>query len=99
MNLKALLKRYTVDQLREAIRLRGHLGRVDALEAKKAALLRQVAKIDRKLSKLTGNGSVSDPEPKRKRRRFSKATRLKMAASQRARWAKAKRSASATATT
>jgi len=96
---RRLLRRLSVEDLRAAIRLKSQLGRVEALEAKRAALLKQLAKIDRKLSKLTGNGSVSDPEPKRKRRRFSKATRLKMAASQRARWAKAKRSASATATT
>ena len=68
MNLKSLLNRYTVDQLKEAIRLRSTYGRVEALQQKKDALLRQVAKIDRKLAKLNG-GKGSAPAPKRRGRR------------------------------
>jgi len=99
MNLKGLLKRYTVDQLKEAIKLKAQFGLVEVLEAKRAKLLKAVAKLDRKLASLNGAPArrvpgrpprVGKPGAVKRRFRFSKATRLKMAASQRARWAKVK---------
>jgi len=79
MNLKELLSRYSVDQLKEAIRLSSTLGRVEALTAKREALLKQVANIDRKLSKLNGGASAA-PVGKARRRRWklSAETRRKM---------------------
>jgi hypothetical protein len=89
MNLKALLKRYTVDQLKEAIRLRSQVGRVEALEEKKATLLKQVAKIDRKLSKLNGHGAVSTGRKPGRRKGFklSAETRRKMSEAAKRRYA------------
>lgn len=80
---RRLLRRFSVADLREAIRQRSQLGKVEALEAKREALLKQVAKVDRKLAKLHGNGSVPISKPGRKpgRRKgwkLSKATREKM---------------------
>lgn len=79
MNLKSLLSRYSVDQLKEAIRLRATLGRVEALTTKREALLKQVANIDRKLAKLNGRESAA-PAGKAPRRRWklSAETRRKM---------------------
>ena len=85
MDLKALLRRYTVDQLKEAIRLRSTLARVEALEAKREDLLRQVAKIDKKMARLTGvktsmgrGATAPDGPMKRKRWKLSAETRAKM---------------------
>ncbi len=89
MNLKGLLKRYTVEQLQEAVRLRARLGRVEALEAKKSALMKQVAKIDRKLSKLNGSTvtATTPGKPRRKRWKLSAATRRKMSEAAKRRYA------------
>jgi hypothetical protein len=79
MNLKELLSRYSVDQLKEAIRLRSTLGRVEALTAKREALLKQVAGIDRKLSKLNAaDSAVAAGKPRRRRWKLSAETRRKM---------------------
>ena len=86
MNLKSLLKRYTVEQLKEAIRLRSTYGRAQALEEKKAALLKHLAKIDRQLSKLNGNGAATTAAKpgrkpgRRKGYKLSAATRARMRA-------------------
>ena len=88
MNLKSLLKRYTVDQLKEAIRLGGQHGRIEALEAKRESLLKQVAKIDRKLAKLDGRGSAVAPgKARRKRWKLSAETRRKMSEAAKRRYA------------
>jgi hypothetical protein len=94
MDLKALLKRYTVDQLKEAIRLRFTFGRFEALEAKRNALLMQVAKIDKKLAKLNGDnesaGSVAKAPvgPRRRKRwKLSAETRAKMSLAAKRRYA------------
>ena len=87
MNLRSLLERYSVDELKAAIKLRGQHGKVEALEAKRDALLKQVARIDRQLSKLdgaSGNGAAttaSKPVRKQGRRKgykLSPATRNRM---------------------
>lgn len=82
MNLKSLLSRYTVDQLKEAIRLRRHHGKVEALQQRRDALLKQVAKIDRNLFRLNGNGSAptakSSMKSGRRRWKLSAETRRKM---------------------
>ena len=88
MNLKELLSRYSVDQLKEAIRLRSTLGRVEALTAKREALLKQVAGIDRKLSKLNGGDSAAAAgKPRRKRWKLSAETRRKMSEAAKRRYA------------
>jgi len=93
MNLKGLLSRYSVDQLKEAIRLRSSYGRAQALEEKRAALLKQVAKIDRKLAVLNdGNGGATTASRLRKRGRkkgykLSAATRRKMSEAAKRRYA------------
>jgi len=93
MNLKSLLSRYTLDQLREAIRLRSTYGRTKALEEKRTALLKQVAKIDRKLAKLNGdNGAATTTSRPGKRGRkkgykLSAATRRKMSEAAKRRYA------------
>lgn len=88
MNLKELLSRYSVDQLKEAIRLRSTLGRVEALTAKREALLRQIANIDRKLSKLNGGTSKATAGKARRRRwKLSAETRRKMSEAAKRRYA------------
>jgi len=97
MNLKALLKRYTVNQLKEAIRLKAQAGRVEVLEAKKTTLLKQVQKIDRQLSKLNGNGATTAKPGGKRGYKLSASTRAKMRASALKRHAKNKPKAPKTA--
>ena len=106
MNLRAILKRFTPEQLRQAIRLRSTYSRVEALEEKRAALLKQAARIDRKLSKLNGGSgsataaTTAKPERKPGRRRgykMSAATRDKMRVAALQRYGKAKAEAPAAA--
>ena len=92
MNLRSLLNRYSVDQLKEALRLRSAYGRTQALEEKKTALLKQVAKIDRKLAKLNGgNGADTDSrlgkQGRKKGYKLSAATRRKMSEAAKRRYA------------
>jgi len=93
MNLKSLLTRYTVEQLKEAIRLRSQHGRIEALQEKREALMKQVAKIDRKLSKLDGGNGTAVKVPKakgpvkRRRWKLSAETRRKMSEAAKMRYA------------
>ena len=87
---KRLLKRLSVRQLREAIRIKSGMQRVEKLERQRDQLLRQAKKLDRKIARLSGgNGSVAVPT-KRRRRKMSAETRRKMAVAARKRWAKVK---------
>ena len=83
---KRLLSRLSVADLKAAIKHKTQYGRVEALESEKESLLKQVAKLDRKLAKLSSNGSVSTGG--KRRRKLSAATRRKMAVAAKARWAK-----------
>lgn len=92
MNLRSLLNRYSVDQLKEALRLRSAYRQTQALEEKRTALLKQVAKIDRKLAKLNGgNGAGTDSRPGKQGRKegykLSAATRRKMSEAAKRRYA------------
>lgn len=93
MNLRSLLNRYSVEQLKEAIRLRSTYVRAQALDKKKAALLKQVAKIDRELAKLNGgNGAATTARMPGKRGRkkgykLSAATPRKMSEAAKRRYA------------
>ena len=63
---------------------------VTKLERQREKLVGALAKLDRKLAKLSGEGNGSAPAAPAgaRRRKFSAATRRKMAESQRLRWAK-----------
>ena len=98
MRTKNLLSRYTVDELREAIRLRSSLGQIEALESKREALLKQVAKIDRKLAKLNGGGSAtSGRKVGRKRWKLGPETRRRMSLAAKRRYARKKNAGSPSA--
>jgi len=87
---RRLLQRYSVEQLKDAVRMKSQLGKVEALESKRDAFLKQVAKIDRKLSKLgSSNGSATVTKPGRKRRswKLSAETRRKMSEAAKRRYA------------
>ena len=88
MKLRELLKRYTVDQLKEAIRLSSSLGRVEALNAKRETLMKQVAKIDRKLASFEGTKPPSTGgKTGRRRWKLSAETRRKMSEAAKKRYA------------
>ena len=87
---KRLLKRLSVRQLREAIRIKSGMQKVEKLERQRDQLLRQARKLERKIARLSGgNGSMPAPR-KRRRRKMSAETRRKMAEAARKRWAKVK---------
>jgi len=84
---RRLLRRFSVEDLRAAIRQKGNLDKVTALERKREKLQKALSRIDRKLARLNGvNGSPRKPAKakgpgKRGRRRgfkVSAATRRKM---------------------
>ena len=84
-----LLRRLSLSDLKAAIKHKSQFGRVEALESKKETLLKQVAKLDKKLAKLGSNGAASPTPRKRRSWKLSLATRRKMAEAARKRWAKA----------
>lgn len=87
---RRLLQRLSVRQLREAIRIKSGMQKVEKLERQRDQLLRQAGKLDRNIARLArSNGSVAVPR-KRRRRRMSAETRRKMAEAARKRWAKVK---------
>ena len=89
-----LLKHLSIDDLKAAIKLKSQSGRVEAIEAKKVTLLKQVAKLDKVLARLGSNGATSSSR-KRRSWKLSAATRRKMAEAARKRWAKANGKATA----
>jgi sugar phosphate isomerase/epimerase len=92
---KRLLKRLSVKQLREAIRIKAGMQKVENLERKRDQLLRQARQLDRKIARLSGgNGSVATPR-KRRRRKMSAETRRRMSEAAKRRYAKAKGTAPA----
>lgn len=83
-----LLSRLSIADLRAALKHKVQFGRVETLESEKETLLKQVAKLDKKLARLGSNGAAPAGR-KRRRWKLSAATRRKMAEAARKRWAKA----------
>jgi len=85
---KRLLKRLSVRQLREAIRIKAGMQKVEKLERQRDQLLRLASRLERKITRFaSGNGS-GGVSRKRRRRKMSAETRRKMAVAARKRWAK-----------
>ena len=88
-----LLRKLSVADLRQALKMKRTFDKRDKLEAERASLLKSLAKVERKLSKLDGQpirrASVK-PGRKGKRRKMSAETRRKMSEAARKRWAKVK---------
>lgn len=83
MKLQSILKRFSVEQLREAIKLHKTEGKRTKLEAERADLQRQLAKVERQIAALNGNGAATTAsQPGRRGRRkgykLSPATRNRM---------------------
>lgn len=103
MNLRGILRQASFEQLQEALTYQRTDAKREKLEQEKAALLRALAKVERKLSRLdgaSGNGSApAGGMPKGRRRRkgykVSAATRAKMRAAALRRYGKSKPEASA----
>lgn len=100
MNLRTMLKRFSVEELQQAIRMSRTEGKRAKLEAEAASLRKQLAKVERRLAALdgaSGNGAATTPSrPRRKpgRRKgykLSAATRAKMRAAALRRYGKGKK--------
>jgi len=93
VNLMSLLKRYSVDQIKEAIRIHSTNRRAQVLDEKRASLLKQVAQIDRELAKLNGGSVVAttastlEKRGRKKGYKLSAATRRKMSQAAKRRYA------------
>lgn len=101
-SLPRFVTRLTVEQLRDALKLRTKLDRMKGLEDERKALLGHLAKLDRKIARLRGEEPAA-PQPaktnktakatpkqapqRRPRRKMSAAARQKIAEAQRKRWA------------
>ena len=85
---KRLLRRLSIADLKAAIKQKAKSWRVDAMESARAALLKQVAKLDRKLAKLGSSNGSAPTGRKRRSWKLSAATRRKMAEAAKKRWAK-----------
>src|SRR5262245_26823982 len=94
MNLRTLLRRYSPEQLLEAVRLSKTEGKRNKLEAERDALQAKLARVERKLAALGGNGAASTAKTGRRGRRVgfkvSASTRAKMKAAALRRYAKNK---------
>lgn len=82
MKYARLIKRLSVDQLKAMLVAKGRMGKVDKLEREKKRLLRRLAKLDLRISRLSGENRRGG------KRKISAAARKRMARAQRARWAK-----------
>jgi hypothetical protein len=84
MKLRALLRKFSLEELRAAIRFRQSDAKREKLEAERADLQRQLAKIEAKLAKLgAGNGAApaarkTKGRGRRKGYKLSAATRNRM---------------------
>lgn len=85
-----LLKRLSVRQLQEALRLKRGMDKARKLERLRDKHQKEVTKLQKKIDQLMGGDNSTAAIPKRRRRRFSAATRRKMAEAQKKRWEKAK---------
>jgi hypothetical protein len=82
---KRLLRRFSVDELRAAIRQKGNLDKVTALERKRDKLQKTLSRIERKLARLNGGNGAATTAGKpgrksgrRKGYKLSAATRNRM---------------------
>ena len=82
MRLQNILKRFSVEELQQAIRYSRMQGKRDKLETEAESLRKQLAKVERKLAALGSNGAVPTGRKTGRRKGFkvSAATRAKMRA-------------------
>lgn len=76
--------------LREAIRQKGKVDKLDSLERRRSQLVRALALVDRAIARLDGQKSAESIRAMPRRKKFSRAARAKMKAAAIARWKKIK---------
>jgi hypothetical protein len=84
---RRILKRLSVRQLREAIKLKAQLEKVERLEHERDQHLSAIKKLDREIAKLSDGNDRADAPGKRRRRKMSADTRRKMSEAAKRRWA------------